>query len=94
MIHEGSGKSTIMRLIYRFYDVTSGSIKVDGVDITNITQNCLRRQIGVVPQDSILFNETIKYNIGYGDPTATEEQIIEAAKAAQIHDRIMSFPEG
>ncbi|GAA95412.1 uncharacterized protein L969DRAFT_85092 [Mixia osmundae IAM 14324] len=90
----GSGKSTTLRLLYRFYDVTEGSIKIDGVDIRDITQHSLRKNIGVVPQDSVLFNETIRYNIGYGDPKASEDRIIAAAKAAQIHERILTFPDG
>ncbi|KAH8919491.1 P-loop containing nucleoside triphosphate hydrolase protein [Atractiella rhizophila] len=90
----GAGKSSILRLLYRFYDINEGSIKIDGYDLRSLTQHSLRSQIGVVPQDSILFNETVRYNIGYGDPTADEESIVSAAKAAQIHDRVLSFPDG
>ncbi|KAH8913489.1 P-loop containing nucleoside triphosphate hydrolase protein [Atractiella rhizophila] len=90
----GAGKSSILRLLYRFYDINEGSIKIDGHDLRSLTQHSLRSQIGVVPQDSILFNETVRYNIGYGDPTADEESIVSAAKAAQIHDRVLSFPDG
>jgi len=90
----GGGKSTIMRLVFRFYDVTDGSITIDGQDIRSVTQNSLRKAIGVVPQDTVLFNDTIKYNIAYGNLEATDEEIYRAAKAAQIHDKIMSFPDG
>ncbi|KAF9175111.1 Homocysteine S-methyltransferase 1 [Mortierella sp. AD011] len=89
----GSGKSTILRLLFRFYDVTSGRILVDGQDISKKTQLSLRRQIGVVPQDSVLFNDSIYYNINYGRTDATKEEVEAAAKAAQIHDKIMDFPE-
>ncbi|KAG0004281.1 ATP-binding cassette sub- B member 6, mitochondrial [Entomortierella chlamydospora] len=89
----GSGKSTILRLLFRFYDVTSGRILVDGQDISKKTQLSLRRQIGVVPQDSVLFNDSIYYNINYGRTDATKEEVEAAAKAAQIHDKIMNFPE-
>ncbi|OAD77785.1 hypothetical protein PHYBLDRAFT_131334 [Phycomyces blakesleeanus NRRL 1555(-)] len=90
----GGGKSTLLRLLFRFYDPTSGRILIDGQDISKVKQNSLRDKIGVVPQDTVLFNDTILYNIRYGDVEATEEQVINAAKAAQIHDRIMSFPDG
>ena len=90
----GGGKSTVMRLCFRFYDVTTGKILVDGVDIRDVTQSSLRKAIGVVPQDTVLFNDTIKYNISYGKLDATEEEVIQAAKAAQIHDKILTFPEG
>lgn len=91
----GGGKSTIMRLLYRFYDVTDGSIKVDGLDIRDVSQTSLRKAIGLVPQESILFNETARYNIAYGGgPDTAEEEIVEAAKSASMHDRIMSFPDG
>ncbi|KAK9727686.1 ATP-binding cassette-type vacuolar membrane transporter Hmt1 [Basidiobolus ranarum] len=89
----GSGKSTILRLLFRFYDVSSGRILIDGQDIASVTQNSLRQQIGVVPQDTVLFNETILYNIGYGKITAGREEIEEAAKAAMIHDKILDFPD-
>lgn len=90
----GSGKSTIGRLLFRFYDVASGSLKIDGQDVRDITQESLRAQIGVVPQDTVLFNDTVGYNIFYGRPDATQEEMIEAAKAAQIHDFIISLPDG
>ncbi|KAG0236689.1 ATP-binding cassette sub- B member 6, mitochondrial [Actinomortierella wolfii] len=90
----GSGKSTILRLLFRFYDVNSGRILVDGQDISKVTQSSLRRHIGVVPQDTVLFNDTIYYNIHYGRQSATQGDVIEAAKAAQIHDKIALFPDG
>jgi ATP-binding cassette, subfamily B, heavy metal transporter len=90
----GAGKSTISRLLYRFYDVTGGSITVDGQNIADVQQQSLRAAIGMVPQDTVLFNDTIRYNIAYGKPGATEEAIVSAAKMAQIHDFIMSLPKG
>ncbi|MFY9212916.1 MAG: ABC transporter ATP-binding protein/permease [Aestuariivita sp.] len=90
----GSGKSTIGRLLFRFYDVTGGALKIDGQDIRDVTQTSLHSAIGVVPQDTVLFNDTIRYNIAYGREDATEEQIFEAARAAQIHDFILSLPDG
>ncbi|MGH1412212.1 MAG: ABCB family ABC transporter ATP-binding protein/permease [Pelagimonas sp.] len=90
----GSGKSTIGRLLFRFYDVGGGSVKIDGQDVRDITQDSLHSAIGVVPQDTVLFNDTIRYNIAYGRDGATEEQIIDAAKAAQIHDFIADLPDG
>jgi ATP-binding cassette subfamily B protein len=90
----GSGKSTIGRLLFRFYDVQSGSLSIDGQDVRDITQESLHAQIGVVPQDTVLFNDTIRYNIAYGRDGATEDEIVAAAKAAQIHDFIMALPEG
>ncbi|GHG93203.1 ABCB family ABC transporter ATP-binding protein/permease [Pseudodonghicola xiamenensis] len=90
----GSGKSTIGRLLFRFYDVTGGAIRIDGQDIRDVTQTSLHDAIGVVPQDTVLFNDTIRYNIAYGRDGATEEEIVEAARAAQIHDFIISLPEG
>ncbi|KAI0072708.1 hypothetical protein K474DRAFT_338651 [Panus rudis PR-1116 ss-1] len=92
----GSGKSTILRLLYRFYDLKEGEgrILIDGKDIRDVTQASLRRAIGVVPQDPVLFNASIAYNIGYGKFGASRDEIEAAAKAAQLHDRIMSFPEG
>ena len=90
----GSGKSTIGRLLFRFYDVSGGAVRIDGQDVRDVTQDSLHSIIGVVPQDTVLFNDTIRYNIAYGDPTATEDQIIAAAKAARIHDFIMGLPEG
>jgi ATP-binding cassette subfamily B protein len=90
----GSGKSTIGRLIYRFYDVAQGSIRVDGQDIREITQDSLRASIGVVPQDTVLFNETIYYNIAYGKPGATPAEIEHAARMAHVHEFIMAMPDG
>lgn len=90
----GSGKSTILRLLFRYYDVGSGRILVDGQDISKKTQVSLREQIGVVPQDSVLFNDSIFYNINYGCTTASREEVEDAAKAAQIHDKIQEFPDG
>jgi len=90
----GSGKSTIGRLLFRFYDVSGGALRIDGQDIRDVTQTSLHAQIGVVPQDTVLFNDTIHYNIAYGRPTASEEEIVAAAKAAKIHDFILSLPDG
>ena len=90
----GSGKSTIGRLLFRFYDVTDGALKIDGQDVRDVTQESLHNQIGVVPQDTVLFNDSIRYNIAYGKANATEEDVINAAKAAQIHDFVQSLPEG
>lgn len=90
----GGGKSTILRLLYRFMDVTGGSIRVDGQDIRSVTQASLRKAIGVVPQDTVLFNNTVRYNIRYGRLDASDAEVEEAAKAAQIHDRILSFENG
>jgi ATP-binding cassette subfamily B protein len=88
----GSGKSTIGRLLFRFYDVTGGAIFIDGQDVRDVTQNSLHQAIGVVPQDTVLFNDTIYYNIAYGREGATHSEIIRAAKDAQIHNFIMSLP--
>ncbi|KAF9451287.1 hypothetical protein P691DRAFT_787477 [Macrolepiota fuliginosa MF-IS2] len=92
----GAGKSTILRLLYRFYDLGEGEgrILIDGQDIRDVTQKSLRQAIGVVPQDPILFNSTIGYNIGYGKMGSSPEEIEEATKLAQMHDRIVSFPDG
>lgn len=90
----GAGKSTISRILFRFYDIASGSVEVDGQDIRNVTQKSLRQQIGVVPQDTVLFNDSIFYNIQYGRPDASEDEVHEAARLAQIHDFILSLPEG
>jgi ABC-type transport system involved in Fe-S cluster assembly fused permease/ATPase subunit len=90
----GGGKSTIARLLFRFYDVNAGAIEIDGQDIRVVTQDSLRRAIGVVPQDTVLFNDTIYYNISYGRPGATREQIEEAASLARIHDFIKALPDG
>ena len=89
----GSGKSTIGRLLFRFYDVTDGAVCIDGQDIRDITQESLHQAIGVVPQDTVLFNDTIFYNIAYGREDATRGDVIQAAKDAQIHDFIMSLPD-
>jgi len=90
----GSGKSTILRLLYRFYDPKEGTIKIDGQNISDVTLTSLRNSLGVVPQDVVLFNDTIYYNIVYGKPTASKEQVIEAAKKAMIHHAIIAMPEG
>ncbi|MCG3266457.1 ABC transporter ATP-binding protein/permease [Yoonia sp. I 8.24] len=90
----GSGKSTIGRLLFRFYDVNGGAMKIDGQDLRDVTQESLHAQIGVVPQDTVLFNDTIHYNIAYGRPGAREDEIIAAAKAAKIHDFVISLPDG
>lgn len=92
--HSGSGKSTITRLLFRFYDITNGQITIDGQDIQEVTQHSLRQAIGIVPQDIVLFNDTVYYNILYGNLDATYKEIIEAAKKAYIHDFIVSLPEG
>ena len=89
----GSGKSTIGRLLFRFYDVTGGAVSIDGQDVRDVTQDSLHQAIGVVPQDTVLFNDTIYYNIAYGREFATHDEIIQAARDAQIHDFIMSLPE-
>ncbi|HEY0183915.1 MAG TPA: ABC transporter ATP-binding protein/permease [Rhodopila sp.] len=90
----GAGKSTISRLLFRFYDVTGGRILIDGQDIRDVTQDSLRAAIGVVPQDTVLFNDTIRYNIGYGRPGASQAEIEQAAKSAQVHDFVLRLPEG
>lgn len=90
----GSGKSTIGRLLFRFYDVGAGSLRIDGQDVRDITQSSLHNQIGIVPQDTVLFNDTIGYNVAYGRDGASQEDIIKAAKAAKIHDFVMSLPDG
>ncbi|KAF3483155.1 heavy metal tolerance protein [Arthroderma uncinatum] len=90
----GSGKSTILKLLFRFYDVAGGSVHIDQMDLRDMTVASLRSHLGVVPQDAILFNDTILYNLLYARPTATMEQVYEACRAASIHDRIMSFPDG
>ena len=90
----GSGKSTIGRLLFRFYDVTGGAVLIDGQDVRDVTQDSLHRAIGVVPQDTVLFNDTIYFNIAYGREFATHDEIINAARDAQIHEFIMSLPDG
>ena len=90
----GAGKSTISRIIFRFYDIASGSVKIDGQDIRDVQQLSLRQEIGVVPQDTVLFNDSIKYNIAYGQHNATDEEIYNAAKLAKIHDFILTLPDG
>ncbi len=92
--HSGSGKSTLARLLFRFYDVDAGQITIDRQDLRDITQRSLRQAIGIVPQDTVLFNDTIEYNIAYGKPGATKEEIVQAAQAASIHDFILSLPDG
>ncbi|OVA02204.1 ABC transporter [Macleaya cordata] len=89
----GSGKSTILRLLYRFFDPISGAIRIDGQHIRDVTVGSLRKSIGVVPQDTVLFNDTIFHNIRYGRLSATEEEVYDAARRAAIHDTIMNFPE-
>ncbi|MBP2560672.1 ATP-binding cassette subfamily B protein [Neorhizobium galegae] len=90
----GAGKSTISRLLYRFYDVQGGSITIDGQDVRDITQHSLRAAIGMVPQDTVLFNDTIAYNIRYGRPSASEEEVLAAADVAQIGHFISALPDG
>jgi ATP-binding cassette, subfamily B, vacuolar membrane transporter HMT1/ACLQ len=95
----GSGKSTLLKLLFRFYDVDGqcpnpGAIKVDGVDIRNIVLADLRSHMGIVPQDTILFNDTIMYNLLYARPDASHDEVYAACRAASIHDRIMTFPSG
>jgi ATP-binding cassette subfamily B protein len=90
----GAGKSTLVRLLFRFYDVTSGSIMIDGQDVRSVTQDSLRHAIGVVPQDTVLFNDTIGANIAYGRPGCTQSDVEAAARVAQIHDFILGLPEG
>ncbi|OGA02630.1 MAG: metal ABC transporter permease [Betaproteobacteria bacterium RIFCSPLOWO2_02_64_14] len=90
----GSGKSTLARLLYRFYDVTAGRIAINGLDLKQVQQASLRSAIGIVPQDTVLFNDTIHYNIHYGRPEASREEVLEAARAAHIHNFIASLPEG
>ncbi len=92
--HSGSGKSTLARLLFRFYDVNAGAITIDGQDIRRVTQTSLRSAIGIVPQDTVLFNDSIAYNIAYGRPGASQDEIVAAARAAYIHDFIVSLPDG
>ena len=90
----GSGKSTISRLLFRFYDVSGGRVSIDGEDVRDVTQDSVRAAIGVVPQDTVLFNDTIRYNIGYGKPSASQEEIEQAARLAQVHDFVVRLPDG
>ncbi len=90
----GAGKSTIGRLLFRFYDVTGGSLRIDGQDVRDVTQDSLHAAIGVVPQDTVLFNDTIRYNIAYGRADASDAEVEAAARAARIHDFILSLPQG
>jgi ABC-type transport system involved in Fe-S cluster assembly fused permease/ATPase subunit len=92
--HSGSGKSTLSRLLFRFYDVNQGAILIDGQDVRDVTQASLRQAIGIVPQDTVLFNDTIAYNIAYGKPGATHDDIVAAARSAYIHEFIESLPDG
>ena len=90
----GAGKSTISRLLFRFYDATGGAVLIDGQDVRAVTQDSVRRAIGVVPQDTVLFNDTIRYNIAYGRPAASDAEVEEAARLAQVHDFVLKLPEG
>jgi ATP-binding cassette subfamily B protein len=90
----GSGKSTLARLLFRFYDVQQGAIRIDGQEIKQLTQDSVRRAIGIVPQDTVLFNDTVYYNIAYGQTSASKAQVEEAAKSARIHEFIASTPQG
>jgi ATP-binding cassette, subfamily B, heavy metal transporter len=90
----GSGKSTLARLLYRFYDIQNGSIQINGQDIRSLTQASLRQSIGIVPQDTVLFNDTVEYNIAYGKPGSSPEEVRQAARAARIHDFISATPKG
>lgn len=92
--HSGAGKSTLSRLIYRFYDVSRGCIRIDGHDIRTLTQHSLRAAIGIVPQDTVLFNDSILYNIRYGRPEASDDEVHSAARLASLHDFISSLPDG
>ena len=90
----GSGKSTLARLLFRFYDVQGGHVRIAGQDIRDVTQASVRKAVGIVPQDTVLFNDTVEYNIAYGHPGASHEQVVTAAKAARIHDFIAATPQG
>ena len=94
MGESGGGKSTVFRLLYRFYNLVGGSIQVDGHDVKDITIDSLRRHIGVVPQDTVLFNESLMYNLKYANGNATDEEVFDACRAASIHEKILSFPDG
>jgi ATP-binding cassette subfamily B protein len=91
--HSGAGKSTLARLLFRFYDVTGGAIRINGYDLRTLKQSSLRAAIGIVPQDTVLFNDSIFYNIKYGRPDASREEVFAAARAAQLHDFIESLPQ-
>jgi ATP-binding cassette subfamily B protein len=90
----GAGKSTLSRILFRFYDISKGRVTIDGIDLRDITQDSLRRAIGIVPQDTVLFNDTIGYNISYARPGATQDDIERAAKDAKVHDFILGLPKG
>jgi ATP-binding cassette subfamily B protein len=90
----GAGKSTLARLLYRFYDVGSGAVRIDGQDLREVSQHSLRHAIGIVPQDTVLFNDTLYSNIAYGRPEASRDEVIAAARAAQIHEFIERLPDG
>ena len=90
----GAGKSTLSRLLFRFYDVGAGRILIDGQDIRDVTQTSLRAAIGIVPQDTVLFNDTVAYNIAYGRPGSSQQQIEQAADLAHIHDFVKGLPDG
>ena len=90
----GAGKSTVSRILFRFYDVLEGSVRIDGQDLRDVTQDSLRASIGIVPQDTVLFNDTVGYNIAYGRPDASEGEMVEAARLAQIHDFVEGLPDG
>jgi ATP-binding cassette subfamily B protein len=90
----GAGKSTISRLLFRFYDVNAGAVRIDGQDVRDVTQDSLRQSIGVVPQDTVLFNDTVRYNIAYGRPGASDAEIEQAARLAQVHDFVLRLPDG
>ncbi len=92
--HSGSGKSTLSRLLYRFYEIGAGSIRIDGQDLRELQQDSVRSAIGIVPQDTVLFNDTIRYNIRYGRPAATDAEVEAAARSAHIHDFILTLPDG
>jgi ATP-binding cassette subfamily B protein len=92
--HSGAGKSTLARLLFRFYDLQEGRITINGVDIRDVTQQSVRAAIGIVPQDTVLFNDTVFYNIAYGRPDAGRDEVLDAARAAHIHDFIEALPDG
>jgi len=90
----GAGKSTLSRILFRFYNIASGTVRIDGQDLNDLTQASVRQALGIVPQDTVLFNDTIGYNIGYAKPGATQDEIEQAAKDAQVHDFISGLPDG